>query len=134
MQKNIMAAPRAPVLTRHVSEEDFMEAVRMYPVIYNPSLVEFRNLRVKKNAWEKVAKELNVSDPANLQIRFKSLRRRASQCKKLYNSRREKSGAGVEDVDTGRGNDVELDRQLLLYRWLFQFIKSRPVVTNDPSR
>ena len=41
-----------------VDEEALAEAVRCYPVLYDKSMKEFKDQKMKENAWKKVAESV----------------------------------------------------------------------------
>jgi len=43
-----------------MADEGLAELVRSYPILYDKSLVDFKNARKKELAWSEIAKELNL--------------------------------------------------------------------------
>ena len=41
-------------------EEVLINTYRMYPVLYDMSLKDYKNEKMKQNVWEKIAEELGV--------------------------------------------------------------------------
>lgn len=43
-----------------IDDGNLIELVRQFSVLYNPKHIEYKNQRVKQNAWESIASILNV--------------------------------------------------------------------------
>ena len=41
-----------------VDEEELAEAFRTYPILYDKSIKEFKDVKKKENAWKKVAESV----------------------------------------------------------------------------
>ena len=105
------------------SDEEFMEAIREFPVLYNKCEKGYKDKNVVKNAWGKVIEKCGVEDIDEAQKRFGNI-------KKRFNNRRKKakgpSGSGTADVQ-----DASRKFQDMQYlAWLEPHVQLRPTKTN----
>ena len=91
-----------------------METIRNYRAIYDKGCHEYKDQRVKKNAWQAVANTLKI-DVASAQQRYNNIRTNFS---KYIKSLKGKSGSGRDDLVNIRPNYKYL-------RWLCSHTKHR---------
>ena len=100
------------------SNKQLMNTIRKYPAIYDKSCPEYKNQRVKSNAWLAVSKSLGM-DVSLVQKRYNTIR---SNFSKYLKDLKGKSGCG-------RG-DIEIRPDLEYLRWLITHIKHRQTSSN----
>ena len=44
----------------NVTDEELMNEVQHYPVLYDKSMRDYKDLRKKQNAWKEIAKTLQI--------------------------------------------------------------------------
>ena len=95
-----------------------MDTIRNYRAIYDKSYPEYKNQRVKTNAWQAVATSLGM-DVALVQKRYNTIR---SNFSKYLKDLKGKSGCGQ--------GDIEIRPDLEYLRWLITHIKHRQTCSN----
>ena len=100
------------------SNRQLMDEIRKYRAIYDKSCVEYKDQRVKRNAWQAVANTLRI-DLSCAQQRYNNIRTNFS---KYIKSLKGKSGSGRDDLV------IRADYEYL--RWLCSHIKHRQTRTN----
>ena len=96
-----------------------MDTIRNYRAIYDKSCHEYKDQRVKKNAWQAVANTLKI-DVASAQQRYNNIRTNFST---YIKSLKGKSGSGRDDLV-----NIRPDYEYL--RWLCSHIKHRQTRSN----
>ena len=74
--------------------DQIMDAIQSYPVLYDKSLKQFRDINVKDNAWKAIAEMVELSVEECQRV-YKYKR---TQLSKYLLSRKGASGAGAKDV------------------------------------
>ena len=110
-----------------VSDEDFTEAIRAYPVLYDKNSPGYKNKTMVNNAWKDVLEQIGEKrtdeNVAAAKTRFFNI-------KKRFNNRRRKevgpSGSGSQDTQEGR----EQFQDMAYLRWMVPHIQLRKTKTN----
>ena len=100
------------------TNKKLMDTIRNYRAIYDKSYPEYKNQRVKSNAWQAVSRSLGM-DVTLVQKRYNTIR---SNFSKYLKDLKGKSGCG-------RG-DIEIRPDLEYLRWLITHIKHRQTSSN----
>ncbi|XP_065177935.1 uncharacterized protein LOC135808640 [Sycon ciliatum] len=104
-------------------ERQFMESIRQHRVLYDRTCQEYRENKMRANAWHDVCKETGL--PLNeVQKRYSTVRTRLSRyLKSLYES----SGEGWTD-------DLPMPREFEHVRWLIVHIRHRKSTSRGKRR
>lgn len=93
-----------------VKNKALMDTIRIYRAIYDKSCPDYKNQRIKQNAWQAVAEALEL-DVASVQKRYNTIRTNFS---KYIKNIKGKSGSGRADI--------EIRPDLEHLRWLITHI------------
>ena len=104
--------------SNYPSNRVLMDTIRHFRAIYDKSCPDYKDQRVKKNAWQAVATKLNI-EVSSAQQRYNTIRTNFS---KHIKNLKGKSGCGRDEVE------IRPDYEYL--RWLISHIKHRETRTN----
>ena len=104
--------------------ENFMNLVQNYRIIYDKKCKDYKDTRKKKNAWLELSKKVGV-DVAEAQKRYNSIR--TSFSKYLRKQR------AAKVTGTGRNDLPEIKEEFEYLRWLITHIKHRSTTDNFES-
>ena len=116
--EEILTQERSESQSLQDSNKQLMNTIRKYPAIYDKSCSDYKNQRVKSNAWLAVSKSLGM-DVLLVQKQYNTIR---SNFSRYLKDLKGKSGCG-------RG-DIEIRPDLEYLRWLITHIKHRQTSSN----
>ena len=103
-------------------QHELLEAIRLYPSIYDRSSSEFRDKPMRENSWAAIACQLH-STSEECKAKYRTIRARIATYLR----------AKIKPSGSAAASSEKIDDDYELHKWIFTHISQRRGLTNIPQ-